>query len=105
MLLIQSKEEFDKLKGLDGAIVQFGSNWCNPCKAVQKLLERMEIANPEIKFAKINVDDNFELASEYKVGTLPTVILLKGANEEGRLTGIKSQEEYDNFVNKLKTKE
>lgn len=98
MLLIHNKEHFDEV--VEGrAVIQFGASWCRQCLPVTKLLCRLqEEHGHEVKFAKVELDDHFELAEKHKVASLPTVILFINGEEKGRLVGAKSSEEYKQFV-------
>lgn len=60
-------------------LVDFWAPWCGPCKAIAPILEELagELAG-KLKIAKVNVDDNGELAAQYGVRAIPTMLLFKG---------------------------
>lgn len=59
-------------------LIDFWATWCGPCKMLAPVIE--ELANEyegKVKVCKVNVDDEPELASEYKIMSIPTVVLVK----------------------------
>ena len=98
-----SGNEFEKevKKSSIPAVVDFWAEWCTPCKmfapafeAVSKKLEG------GIKFLKVNVDENNDLASAEGVMSIPTIILYKNGDETGRFTGAKTEREFEEFLKK-----
>lgn len=67
--------------------VKFGAEWCGPCKTINIQLEKMKQEFETITFISIDVDDNPELAKEYKISSLPTVILFRDGQVVDRFTG------------------
>lgn len=58
-------------------VVKFGAEWCAPCKMINVVLDKMKEEFDNITFASVDVDDDPELAKQYKISNLPTVILFK----------------------------
>ena len=84
------KEEVLDYKGT--VLVDFYAYWCGPCKMLSPVLE--EISNEtDIKICKVNVDENQALAIEYKVMSIPTLIVFKEGKKELVSVGLKSKEE------------
>ena len=84
------KEEVLDYKGT--VLVDFYADWCGPCKMLSPVLE--EISNEtDIKICKVNVDENQALAIEYKVMSIPTLIVFKKGKKELVSVGLKSKEE------------
>ena len=84
----------EEMKGSKAPIlVDFWAEWCGPCRAVGPVLE--EIANEKsggLRIAKLNVDDNPEIASRFGVQSIPTMILFKdGEATPLRIVGAKSK--------------
>jgi thioredoxin 1 len=84
-------------------VVDFWAEWCGPCKMVAPILG--EIASEQsdkITVAKVNVDDNPDLAMRYNVMSIPTLIVFDGGEVRRRLVGAKGKgqllQELDEFL-------
>ena len=75
-------------------VVDFFAEWCMPCLMLAPIIDELaEQKNlKEIKFTKINVDDNQELSQKYKVSSIPCLIIFKNGKEVDRIIGMQSGE-------------
>lgn len=67
--------------------IKFEATWCGPCKAFEPNLKKIQAEFPAFRFISVNVDNEPQLAKQYKIRSLPTVILLNDGSEIGRVTG------------------
>ena len=65
--------------GAELAVVDFWASWCGPCKMFGPIFEDVSKQVSGVVFAKLNVDDAEDIASQYKVMSIPTVVVFKTA--------------------------
>ena len=58
-------------------LVDFWASWCGPCRMVGPIIDEIAAEHPEYKVAKINVDEEPELASRFRVFSIPTLVVMK----------------------------
>ncbi len=58
-------------------LVDFYADWCGPCKMVAPILEKIHNENEDITIVKVNVDESNEIAREYNVVNIPTMVVFK----------------------------
>jgi thioredoxin 1 len=86
-----------KAQVLDSAVpvlVDFWAPWCGPCKMLTPVIEELAGAYAgKAKIAKVNVDDNQDLAGKYGIRGIPTVMIFKGGESVASLVGLRSRDE------------
>ncbi len=70
-----------------GLVAWFTASWCGPCKSITPYIEKLSQSNTNIDFLKVDIDSNHELAEEYQVASVPTLILIKGGKPVDRVLG------------------
>lgn len=58
-------------------LVDFWASWCGPCRMVGPIIDEIAAEHPEYKVVKINIDEEPELASQYRVVSIPTLLVMK----------------------------
>jgi thioredoxin 1 len=58
-------------------LVDFWAPWCAPCRAIAPLLEEIAAERDDLRIVKLNVDENQEIAAEFQILSIPTLILFK----------------------------
>lgn len=82
-------------------LVDYFANWCGPCKALIPRLEKLEGEYPNVKFVKVNVDENMDHSVEMGIRSVPTVIILKDGAEFNRSSGANADAFYKDALNSL----
>jgi thioredoxin 1 len=73
-------------------LVDFWAEWCGPCKMIAPVLDEIADENPgKIKIAKLNVDDNPDIARRFDVMSIPTMIVFKDGQPDKRMVGAKGK--------------
>lgn len=82
-------------------VVDFYAEWCMPCVMMSPLIEELaeDDSMQEVKFVKINVEDNQELAEKHKVSSVPCLLFFKSGKEVDRIIGMKNIEVIENKIN------
>lgn len=73
-------------------LVDFWAEWCGPCKMLNPVLNEIaKEAGDRVTIAKINVDEEPELANRFRVQSIPTMVVFRNGTEQGRLVGLASK--------------
>ena len=74
-------------------LVDFWAVWCGPCQMMAPILHELEAEMPDIQIGKVNVDEQMDLARQFRVVSIPTLIIFKNGQEVQRMVGVTSKEE------------
>lgn len=74
-------------------VVDFYADWCGPCKMLSPVIEAVAKECENAKFVKINVDEAQDLAMEYNIMSIPTMIVIKNGQEVNRTVGLVDKSE------------
>ena len=72
-------------------LVDFWAEWCGPCKMIAPILAEIAAENPGITIAKLNVDENPDIAMRFNVMSIPTLLVFKHGEVQKRLVGAKGK--------------
>ena len=86
------------IKSNKKVLVDFYADWCGPCKMVGPLIAQIADEHEDIAVVKVNVDDEMALAGEYRVSSIPTIILFKDGELAKKNIGAMSKAQLEEFV-------
>ncbi|HIS14586.1 MAG TPA: thioredoxin [Candidatus Ornithospirochaeta stercorigallinarum] len=72
-------------------LVDFFAKWCGPCRQMSPILEQVSEERSDVKIVKVDVDENQNLAAEYGVMSIPTLIYFKGGKAVSQAVGARSK--------------
>lgn len=91
------KREVEEYNGL--IVIDLWATWCGPCLMLAPTIDELEKEMPNVKFCKINVDDERELAMQFKIQSIPTIALVKDNTFLDMSVGLVPKEKLKNFIN------
>jgi thioredoxin 1 len=80
------------VKGNDLVLVDFWAEWCAPCLMMAPVIEELEREMKGVKFTKLNVDENPEIASTFGIISIPTLVIFKGGEVADMVVGVISKD-------------
>lgn len=98
---ISSKEfSVEVLQSREPVLIDFYADWCGPCKMLSPIIDEVAQENDDIKVVKVNVDESSDIALEYKVMSIPTLVVIKNGQEVARSIGVIDKSEIKNMLAK-----
>lgn len=96
-----TKENFDSevLKSDKPVLVDFWAAWCGPCQMLLPTIEELADEVKDAKICKVNVDEQPELAAQFNVMTIPTLVVIKDGNVISRSSGVSSKQDILDRLN------
>ena len=83
-------------------VIDFWASWCGPCKMLAPVYEKVAGDMTDVKFCKVNVDEEPSLAREFQISSIPTVICVKNGTAKDISVGYLSEGELRAYVEKNK---
>ena len=89
-ILTITKDNFDNevMHSDKTVLLDFWAAWCGPCRMLSPLVDEIAEENPSIKVGKINVDEQPELAQQFRVMSIPTLVVVKDGKTTGQAIGV-----------------
>ena len=87
------------LKSNKPVLIDFYADWCGPCRMMSPIIDKIaEEMLDEIKVGKVNVDENQELAMEYGVMSIPTIVIIENGKVKNTLVGVRDKNEIKEML-------
>ncbi len=94
-----NKNNFDSVKTSDKPVLlDFYAEWCGPCRLVSPLVDEIAEENPQFLVGKINVDNEPELAQEFGVASIPTLVVIKNGKIVSQSAGARPKSQILNML-------
>ncbi len=97
MEITATDDNFNELIEDKKVVVDFYADWCMPCKALTPIVEKIT-DELNIKLVKVNVDECPNIAQEYGIMSIPTIICFENSKEVNRKIGLCSKKELEEFI-------
>lgn len=94
------KSEVEEYEGL--VVIDLWASWCGPCLMLAPTIDELEAEMPDVKFCKINVDDERELAMQFKIQSIPTVAIVKNNTFLDLSVGLVPKEKLAKLINEYR---
>ena len=90
-----TKENFQEqvLNASNTVLLDFWATWCGPCRMVAPIVEEIAAENPGITLGKINVDEEMELAMQFGITSIPTLVVMKDGQLVNKAIGYAPKKE------------
>ena len=86
--LSEKNFEAEVLKSAQPVLVDFWAEWCGPCKMIAPIIDQLSVElQGKMKIAKVNVDESPELAGQYNVMSIPSLLIFKGGKPVDQIVG------------------
>ncbi len=95
-----TSENFEKevLESEKTVLIDFYAEWCGPCKRLSPIVEEVAAEETEVKFVKMNIDNCEDIAIEYQVMSIPTLVVIKDGKEVERSVGLIDKDKIKELV-------
>ncbi|MDA9832044.1 thioredoxin [Gammaproteobacteria bacterium] len=102
-ILVINNENFKSfvLESEKPVVIDFWAPWCAPCRQVMPIFEECANNNHDVVFGKVNVDENREIAAEYGIRGIPTMLLFNQGELVATHVGAVSKTELETFINDI----
>jgi len=98
---IVNSNEFNNEINNGYVLVDFFAEWCGPCKMLAPVLEEISNERNDVKIIKVNVDESEDIAAQFGIMSIPTLILFKDGSPVSKTGGYQQKEALNSFLNQV----
>tara|TARA_Y100001960_G_scaffold229490_1_gene240669 strand:- start:2 stop:313 length:312 start_codon:yes stop_codon:yes gene_type:complete len=96
MTVVINKDNFEEISKEGVVLIDFWAEWCGPCQQMLPILDQFaEQMGDKMTVGKVNVDENPELAGQFRVMSIPTIVVLKDGEMVDQMVGVKKADELE----------
>ena len=102
MIIEITKDNFqaEVLNSDKPVLIDFWASWCGPCKMLSPMVDQIADEHPEIKVGKVNVDDEGELAGQFGIMSIPSLLFFKGGKVVDQSVGVRPKPFIEEMISK-----
>ena len=102
MIKIVNEKEFNEELKEGIVFVDFFATWCGPCKMLSPVIDEVSNEIKDVKFIKVDVDENEDVARKYNIMSIPTLMIFKDGKEVDKKMGFLPKDQLLDFINNNK---
>lgn len=102
-IVVLTKDNFEQevVNSDKPVLVDFWAQWCGPCRAVAPIMDELaQEFNGKVKVAKVNVDEQGEIAAKFRIMSIPTIMMYKNGEMVEKIIGARSKNEFAQLIEK-----
>ena len=98
-MLTLTNENFEKETKKGVVLADFWAPWCGPCRMLSPIVDALSLEMKEMKFGKVNVDEQPELSEKFEVASIPTLLLFRDGKVIANRVGATTKENMREWIN------
>ncbi len=93
-----NKKELDEIIKQDKVVLDCYAPWCGPCRMISPIIDELAQELDQIKFYKTNIDNNSDIAMQYNIMSIPTILIFDKGTLKEQIVGLRSKKELKNLI-------